>query len=653
MNAVLLEQTAHHLERQTSRWDQRLRLTASLIWVPRGVMVGLLIGIGVAVISRLRPWLLPEQIALVAGAGVVIGGVGALAVIWLWPRSTTHRARYFDQRFGLKERVSTALEVASGTIPVSDRLTERQLSDAVNAARGVNVAAWLPLRTQWKEMLAVIALAALLIYLLAADNPHTREIRAQRDLQNAINEQAAALEQAIQEIEENAALSAEEQQALTQPLDQALDILQQPDVSQEEAVAALAEAAQSLEDLSDGMSPQQESAYQQAADQLAGSDMTGDMADALKKPDLGETAEAMDELADDLGENELSEQERQELAEKLEQAANALEESNPALAEKLREAARALREGDIEAAQKALREAAELARQQEEQLQNSPMAQAAQQATQQTNENQREMARAGQQQERQQADQQAGQPQSGGLQPQSQTGQQGQPQPGQEPGQEGQPGLDEEGQPGSGEQVSEPGEGQSQTEGEGQVLQEGGEIGEPEGQGEGQSDIVGPSDSGEQPGEGGTVSAQSSQGQLDQGSQTEQQGSLSAGTGEGGAGTDTTTGTTGEIEGGEISTDNSPEDGGLQEYDPVYDPSTIGGESGQGQIVDVGGESTGQEGETIQEGEFGPNPEGESMLSYASIFSAYRNIVSNALESGRIPLDQRDVIHDYFSSLER
>jgi hypothetical protein len=652
MNAVLLEQTAHHLARQTSRWDQRLRLTKSLVWVPRAVMVGLLVGIVVAVISRLRPWLLPEQIALVAVVGVAIGGAGALAVIWLWPRSTTHRARYFDQRFGLKERVSTALEVASGAIPVSDRLTERQLSDAVNAARGVNVAAWLPLRTQWKEMLAVIALAALLIYLLAADNPHTREIRAQRDLQNAIDEQAAALEQAIQEIEENPALSAEEQQALTQPLEQALDILQQPDVSQEEAVAALAEAAQSLEDLSDGMGPQQESAYQQAADQLAGSEMTGDMADALKKPDLGETAEAMDELADDLGENELSEQERQELAEKLEQAANALEESNPALAEKLREAAQALREGDIEAAQKALREAADLARQQKEQLQNSPMAQAAQQAAQQTNENQREMAQAGQQQESgQQADQQAGQSQSGGLQPQSQTGQQGQPQP----GQEGQPGLDEEGQPGSGEQMSEPGEGQSQTEGEGQVLQEGSEIGEPEGQGEGQSNVVGSSDSGEQPGADGSVSVQPSEGQLGQpgGSQTEQQGSLSAGSGEGGAGTDTTTGTTAEIEGGEIPTDNSPEDGGLQEYDPEYDPSTIGGESGQGQIVDVGGESTGQEGETIQEGEFGPNPEGESMLSYANVFSAYRNIVSNALESGRIPLDQRDVIHDYFSSLER
>ena len=55
----------------------------------------------------------------------------------------------------------------------------------------------------------------------------------------------------------------------------------------------------------------------------------------------------------------------------------------------------------------------------------------------------------------------------------------------------------------------------------------------------------------------------------------------------------------------------------------------------------------------VQEGEFGPNPAGESTLSYTGVFGSYQGIVSDALESGRIPLDQRDVIHDYFSSLDR
>ncbi len=47
-------------------------------------MVGLMIGIVVAVISRLRPWLLPEQIALVAVVALVVSGgrdVGADLVV--------------------------------------------------------------------------------------------------------------------------------------------------------------------------------------------------------------------------------------------------------------------------------------------------------------------------------------------------------------------------------------------------------------------------------------------------------------------------------------------------------------------------------------------------------------------------------------------
>ena len=55
----------------------------------------------------------------------------------------------------------------------------------------------------------------------------------------------------------------------------------------------------------------------------------------------------------------------------------------------------------------------------------------------------------------------------------------------------------------------------------------------------------------------------------------------------------------------------------------------------------------------LREGELGPNPAGESTLTYSGVFDNFGDIISDALESGRIPLDQRDVIHDYFSSLEQ
>jgi hypothetical protein len=127
-------------------------------------------------------------------------------------------------------------------------------------------------------------------------------------------------------------------------------------------------------------------------------------------------------------------------------------------------------------------------------------------------------------------------------------------------------------------------------------------------------------------------------------------GGAGAGEGEGDAGVNDTAGVQSGGQ-GEITTDNSPADApGIQDYTPQNESSLIGGEGGQ--TVDVGGQANNANGAPVQEGDFGPNPAGESALPYSSVYGNYRGVVSNALESGRIPLDQRDVIHDYFSSLE-
>lgn len=662
-SAMLLEQTAIHLTRQTGRWDRRRRWVSCLLWGPRVLIAGLVFGIVIALISRMRPWLLPEQIALVTGGVTALILAGTLVVIWMWPRSPAHRARYFDHLFDLKERVSTAIELSAGLIPLPLTLAERQLTDAVDATRHVNVSARLPARVRGWELLLLVVLAALFVFLLVADNPQTDEIMARRDLQEAIDEQAAALEEAIDDIENDPTLTEAEQDALTDPLAEALAILQQQDISQQEAVAALAEAAQALRDMSDGMLSEQAAAYQNAASELAGSDLTSDVAQALKRPDLDATAQALDDLANELGKQDLSQQEQDDLAERLEQAADELEQANPALAQKLREAAQALREGDLEAAQQALREAADLLREQQEQLRESPLAEAAQTAMQQAEQSQQELAQAGQEQ----AESQMVQSQQQGQQ---QTGQQAQ-QSGNQQTQQGQPSGQQAGEPQAGEgetaqQQSQSGEGQPQsgqgeTGAEGQQPSEGGQ-GQPQTQGEGQQSQAQSSGDGQgqdpttgdtqQTGTGQTgASGEQSAGQNQSGQEGSAEGganSPSAGAGEGGAGSDTTTGQVSQ--GGEISS-NDAAPGGFEEYNPEYAPSTIGGESED--VVDVGGEGTTPEGAPIQEGDFGPNPTGQSTLSYTGVYNRYRGIVSDALESGRIPLDQRDVIHDYFSSLER
>jgi hypothetical protein len=672
MNAIMLEQTAVHLTRRVRRWDLRLRLVTSLLWGPRGLLTGLLVGVTAAVVSRMRPWLLPEQIALITGIVAAAGLLGVLGTVWLWPRSVTRGARYFDRRFGLKERVSTALELSGGVIPVPETLAEYQLSDAVSAADRVNVSSRLPVRVRVWEIVGIIALGAALAYMLLADNPQVEALRTRRDMQQTISAQVAQLDQAIEQINQNSALSQEQKATLTQPLTEARDILQQPNVSQQEAVAAMAEANQALENMSGGMSPEQQAAYQQAASQLRGSDLTSDLAQALKRPDLGAASQAANALADKLNDPNLSEAARQDLANRLEQAAEKLQQTNPDVAQKLREAAQALRKGDTQAARQALKEASGLLKQQQEQLQNSPMVKAAQSAQQQVNQSQQKLAQAGQgrprdqvstaQQEQQQG--QSGQQSQQGQQAQS--GQQSQGAPGEQSsqGQEGQlaqqqaeMGQTGDMQIGQGSQQSSKGQAQSQSQSQMQSQAEG--AAQSQGQAvPGQSPSTNPGEGESQVGvagsaqEQGQVAISGSQGQpTGQGQSAIGQGASGAGEGQGGAGVDTTSGVSGESQQGEISTDNSPAPGSLQQYNPAYAPSTIGGQSQQS--VNVGGDANVPGDVPVLEGDFGPNPQGESNLSYTGVSGNYQNIVSDALESGRIPLDQRDVIHDYFSSLNR
>jgi hypothetical protein len=612
MTATIARHTAAVLTRRVRAWDRRRRLALTLVWLPRALMPGLGMGIALALVARSRPWLLPEEVLTITGTLLAALAALLLAAVWAWPRPVGRSARYFDRRFDLKERVSTALELAAGRLTGSGPLAELQLADATATAGRVRARVQLPLRVNWREM-AALALLLVLLALLLRDNPQADRLRAERQFEEAIATQVAGLDDAIQAIERDPALTQAEQDALTHPLEEARDILQQPGVSQEEAVAALAEASQSLGEMADGMTPQDERPYQEAGRSLAGSAPGADAAQALARPDLGEAADALDGLADDLAAERLDEQDQQDLAGRLEQAAAALEEQNPALADKLREAAEALRSGDLGAAQEALREAGDLLRGEEARREQSALAEAARAAGERTAASQRELAQAGHDP--------SGLPREESLQQ---------------------------------VETAFP----DQAEGAGADAAQAvldGQAGPPEEAMAGAADAPGEAlDASAPSGEGGEAGASageasSAEGQTASGAQSAGETASGAGAGEGGAGADTTEGVAGEGPGAQ--TPGQVPAGGLQEYTPEHAPSTIGGLTDD--MLDVGGQAASGASPPAQSGEFGPNPAGESALTYTGALGAFRHVVSNALESGRIPLDQRDVIHDYFSSLQR
>jgi uncharacterized membrane protein YgaE (UPF0421/DUF939 family) len=168
--------------------------------------------------------------------------------------------------------------------------------------------------------------------------------------------------------------------------------------------------------------------------------------------------------------------------------------------------------------------------------------------------------------------------------------------------------------------VAQAGSQQGQGQGQGQ-----GGQGQNQGQGQGQGQ-------GEGQGSGSTQGQNQGQGS-------------GAGRGEG----------TGQGQGGEVGTDpigqdNAPGDGGESVYEPIYSPYLLGG-SGEGEQVDLPG--SGDPGdEVVGEGPTNPQEAGSVTVPYNEVYRAYAEAVRSAIASGEVPLSLRDVVRQYFSSLE-
>jgi len=565
------------LERFLGAWDARLRLLHSLIWFPRGLAAGLLIGLIIAIIARARPLIPSLLLGPVAVIFALVGVIATLVAVWLWRRSPLQLARRFDLVFGLKERTSTAIELSQGKLPIeSEFLASRQLEQTLRVAQHVRASQGLPVRVNWREWLIPIAVIALLVVAILLPNPQDRVIAQAAAVNQAIDRQAEELRDLKEEVLKSETLSPEDKLAVVQALDEAIQTLDQNGVTQQEAVAAMQAAEQELRDIS-----QQDAARAQAAMEAASGKFDGTAAqsagEALQQGDAAAAADALQNI----NPSNLSPAEQQALADALEQAAQDLQDTNPEAAQAMQDAADALRQGDAAQAQQSLEQAG--------------------QALEQGN-------ASGQQVQ--------------GYADKVQKGQQGVAQagrPGQQGNQQGQDGQGQDGQQGD----------QQGQDGQGQNGQEGNQPGNGQG--------------GNQPGENGMGQAQPIQpGAGSQNGQGQGQGSHGAGRGEG-------NGETAPGQGGPMDTDNGPGDGGETSFPDIFDPQRIGGEGGPN--VDVPGNPEAGA-PTGAEGNFAPNPNGESTVPYNQVFGDYAGAVNQALDSGYVPLGLRGVIQQYFGNLD-
>ena len=452
-------------------WARRAKLQRSVQWVFFGLACGLGLALLLAIAARVWPLMATPPLIALASVFALLSTLIALA--WPWVRAIRTKplawARAFDSLFGLRQRISTALEVSTGTLTIkNDAIRARQQQDAMRIAESVDVRKFLPLRLRWRDALVALGLLMALVVALLLPNPQ-QQVLAERELfQENLQKQVEQIEQAKQAIQQSKELTEDQKKQALEALNEAKQALQDPNASPEKALAAINDAQSKLDALQDQEAQQRNADLEQAGRALSPDELTNALANSLENKDFQQAAQAMRNLSTKDGQ-QLSEDEAQRIANQLDQIARQVQNSDPALAQKLREAAQQMRQGNTEAAQKALSEAASsLDKAQQSQEANSALDKA---------QSQTEQAR---QSVTQASQNQAGQQQSNtGQSSQSQSQQsnsQGQNQAGAQSGSSQQPGSQtneqsDTGNPGAGEQ-GDAGQGQS---GQGQTT--GGQAG--------------------------------------------------------------------------------------------------------------------------------------------------------------------------------
>jgi hypothetical protein len=548
-NAV--DQINQHLD----RWLRRYRLQRAVRWSLRGAAIALALALIVTLMAVWRSALLQAEFVTITIGMTVIGFISAAAAGYLWPLDRLTAARRFDRDFGLRERVSTALELAQSDRSFGE-IEQRQLQDAVTTAERVKARQQLPLKIKRAD--AVLTGALLIAVMLVTWRGESFfQLAAQtRAIQQTITEEAAKVEALRQQIATDPNLTEAQRQEMLQALQETQQQLKEAQ-SLEQATSVLTRGEKKFESLTSAQAEAQTEGLRQAGQRLAqdaGSPLQS-FGQNLADGDFLAAAENLRNL--DL--SQMSASEVAALADQLEQAAEALQASHPTLAQQLREAADAARSGDAQKAQQALEQAAQA------------MTQTAQQ-TARSNVARKVAAQLGQGRQRTIA---------AGRSAQGQTA-----------------------------QGNQSGAGANAQSGQGNQTQQG-------------------------PGQSGSSS------------QSNPNGGAGSGAGKG-------TGDSGDAKGSEasgkpIDQNNGPGDGGEAPYEPIYAPQRLGG-SGDDTVTlpgsgDNSGDVTGQSG-------INPGTDAPSQVPYSQVFAQYANAYRQAIDSGQVPPQMKELIRQYFSSLE-
>jgi len=364
--------TISEITETLDRWTRRWRWQRAITWSLRGFSIGLFVILATALIGLYQANLLRNEFLILVISASLFFPFAAGAIAFLYPILPIRAARHFDLLFHLEERISTALELQQPQKnPIPQEMIQRQLEDAVAASKTVYIKRRLSLHVRLREVIPALVLITALGVLWFRGDDWFKASQLARDVEMEVAQQQADVEKMIEEINSNQALSDEQKQALTQPLQEAMQSLQE-NPSLENSVSVLTRTGEKLQSLSNPQSQQTQQALTQAGSEIA-QQKNSPMQSVGNELAQGNYVSAASQL-ENIDLNNLNPAEQKQLADQLDELADSLSSTNPKLADELSQAANSIRSGDMTTAQQALSNAAKSLSQAGQQITFSQMA---------------------------------------------------------------------------------------------------------------------------------------------------------------------------------------------------------------------------------------------------------------------------------------
>lgn len=350
--APILPPSIAALLRDTAR---RLRLRAACIGAAYGLAVGLALGVILGVLTRVRPLFFTAQTLQWSLGALALGIVLGALVGAFRPLSRAAIAARADADLGLRERIVTALELASGA--AHSTLAEAQLRETATLVTGRRNATS-PWPQPRREQILALGLGALVLAaLLVLPNAQEEALRRQRANTQLIGQAAQQIAQVQNGVAARGDLDPATKQAIEQQLAGLQRDLADGTTDPAGAVARIAETEAQLRPLQDPNAAQRGAAIPQLAQEFGTFGATAPVGERLAAGDYAGASAALKDVAANLP--NLDPASQAAIAQKLREAAASQAATNPQLAGQLQDAADKLAGGDAAGAQAALNNAAD------------------------------------------------------------------------------------------------------------------------------------------------------------------------------------------------------------------------------------------------------------------------------------------------------